>query len=240
MKVSLFVTCLVDQLWPSAGVAAVEVLRRAGCQVEFDPEQTCCGQPAFNSGYREEARKVARHFLNVMTKSSAEAIVSPSGSCVAMVHHLPKLFEGTPDHGAAVEVAERTFELGSFLVKRLGIEDLGAQYAGRLSWHDSCHGLRELGIYEEPRRLLRRVQGVELIELPTHDSCCGFGGTFSVKHSDISVAMLDYKLQALQDQNVDALVGADVSCLMQIRSRLQRRGSKVQTFHLAEILASRG
>lgn len=241
MRVALFVTCLVDQLWPSAGVAAVRVLRRAGCEVTFDPRQTCCGQPAFNTGYRAESRAVARRTIEVLEEQDADAIVLPSGSCTAMVHLWRDLFEDEPEWRARGErIAERTHELAGFLVNVLGVDELGARFAGRVTWHDACHGLRELGLREEPRRLLRKVQGAELVEATRCDSCCGFGGTFSVKYPEISVAMLDRKLDEIDALGVDAVVSGDVGCLMQIEGRLARRGSSVKALHLAELLASAG
>src|ERR687885_528036 len=192
MKVSLFITCLVDQLWPEVGASAVEVLRRAGCEVVFDERQTCCGQPAFNTGYRGEARPLA----------------------------------------------DRTYEFGSFLVNVLGVEDVGASFRGRVTWHDACHGLRDLNIRSEPRRLLRRVRGAEFVEMANADACCGFGGTFSVKYPEISVAILDQKIEAIERAGVQAVVSGDASCLMQIGGRLSRNRSKVQVMHLAELLAA--
>jgi len=238
MRVALFVSCLVDQVWPEVGKATVQVLERAGCTVEFDPRQTCCGQPAYNSGHRAEARTVARHFLDVF--ADAEAIVVPSGSCTAMIRHLPGLLaEDGAYREKAERVAERVHELGSFLVNVLGVDDLGARFPGRVTWHDACHGLRELGIKEEPRRLLGRVRGLELVELGVAESCCGFGGTFSVKYPELSTAILDEKLGGLDGRGVDAIVSGDVSCLTQIAGRLERTGSAVRTLHLAEVLASR-
>jgi L-lactate dehydrogenase complex protein LldE len=240
MKVSLFVSCLVDQMWPRVGEACVTVLRRAGCEVDFDDRQTCCGQPAFNTGYRDEARKVARNFIEVYEEHADGPIVLPSGSCTAMVHHMAELFEDDePWRERASALAERTHELGSFLVNVLGVDDLGARFEGRLTWHDACHGLRDLGIRDEPRRLLANVRGAELIEAKGSDSCCGFGGTFSVKYPEVSVAMLDWKLQHLELADVDVIVSSDVSCLMQIGGRLERRKSGVKTMHLAEVLAAR-
>jgi L-lactate dehydrogenase complex protein LldE len=240
MRVSLFVTCLVDQLWPSVGVAAVDVLRRAGCEVHFDPRQTCCGQPAFNTGYRHDARRLARRFVEVFDTPGIDAIVCPSGSCTAMVGRFPELLAGD---GALAEraraVAARTHELASFLVNTLGCVNLGAGYRGRIAWHDACHALRELGVHDEPRTLLRHVRGAELVELPDADLCCGFGGTFSVKHPEISVAMADAKIEAIGRANLRAVVSGDASCLMQLGGRLGRLGSTVQAVHLAEILAAR-
>ncbi|MEW6073235.1 MAG: (Fe-S)-binding protein [Planctomycetota bacterium] len=240
MDVSLFVTCLVDQFWPEVGTAASLVLRRAGCIVHFDARQTCCGQPAFNAGYRDEARAVARALLEIYGTRS-DPIVVPSGSCGAMLRHLPELFRDDP--GAfprARSIAKRTHELGAFLVRILGVEDLGASFAGRVAWHDSCHARRWLGIEEEPRRLIARVAGAELVELPDREACCGFGGTFAVKHPEISVAMLDAKLAGLRAAGVDAVAGSDVSCLMQIGGRLARERSPIRVLHLAELLAGDG
>ena len=211
-NVALFATCLGDQLWPEVVEATVAVLERAGCRVTFDPAQTCCAQPAFNSGYHDEAKAVARRFVEIFER--ADAIVAPSGSCTAMVHRYPELFRDEPEWRARAEaVAHKAHELSAFLV-------------------------RELGVHDEPRRLLRAVAGLELVELRTGESCCGFGGTFAVKFPELSTAMLDHKLSGLDDR-VDVLSAVDSSCLMQMRGRLQRQGSRVRAMHLAEILASR-
>ena len=239
MKVSLFVTCLVDQLWTSIGVSSVAVLRRAGCEVEFDQRQTCCAQPAYNTGYLDEARQVARRFIGIFEESRADVIVSPSGSCTAMVRHYPQLFAGDPEWLLrAQSVAARTHELSSFLVRVLKKEDVGASWQGRLTWHDACHGLRDLNLKSEPRMLIRNVRGAEFVELDHADACCGFGGTFSVKYPEISVAILDQKIDAIERAGVQAVVSGDASCLMQIGGRLSRKGSRVQVMHLAELLAS--
>ncbi len=236
MKVSLFVTCLVDQFRPEVGLATVEVLRRAGCDVSFDPGQTCCGQPAYNAGYRADARAAARQTIQSLEES--EAIVLPSGSCTAMTRHWPELFADDPQWRERAEaIAPKCHELSSFLVSVLGCTELGARFPGRVSWHDACHGLRELGIKSEPRALLATVDGLELIEHENSERCCGFGGTFSVKFPELSVAMLDRKLEGLQSTGVDAIASSDVSCLMQIEGRLARLGSRLRALHLAEILA---
>ncbi len=236
-RVSLFATCLADQFWPEVLHATVAVLERVGCEVIFDPRQTCCGQPAFNSGFDRDARTVARHFLDVF--DDAETVVAPSGSCTAMVHRFPSLFADDPPlHQRASSLARRTFELSAFLVRELGVTDLGARFPHRVAWHDACHGLRELHLRDEPRRLLAAVQGLQLVELRTGEACCGFGGTFSVKFPELSTAMADHKLAALGG-DVDVLSSLDASCLMQLRGRLQRQGRSVRVLHLAEILSSR-
>ncbi len=238
MKVSLFVTCIVDQLRPAIGRATVEVLRRAGCTVDFDPRQTCCGQPAFNAGHRREAALVGARWLELY--ADADAVVLPSGSCTAMVRHLLELFpRGSAEHDRARSVAAKTHELASFLVRELGIDDVGARFPGRVSWHDACHGLRDLGLREEPRRLIGRVQGAELVEAERADACCGFGGIFSVKYPEISVAIVERKIEELVHLEIDAVVSSDASCLLQIGGRLSRLGVPVRTLHLAELLASR-
>lgn len=239
MKVSLFVTCLVDQLWSSVGTSCVAVLRRAGCEVEFDERQTCCGQPAFNTGYRDEARVVAKRFIEIFEQSKAQAIVSPSGSCTAMVHHFEELFSDDPSWRVRAEaIAARTHELSSFLVRVLGVEDVGASWHGRLTWHDACHGLRDLNIKSEPRKLISNVRGAEFVEIENAEACCGFGGTFSVKYPEISVAILDQKIEAIERAGVQAVVSGDASCLMQIGGRLSRRGSAIEVMHIAELLAA--
>ena len=245
MRVALFVTCLVDQMWPSVGVSTLEVLRRVGCSVEFDERQTCCGQPAFNTGYLSDSRKLAERFILMCEESEAEAVVSPSGSCTAMVHHYPSLFDDAGDASEDREwrrraraVAERTFELSSFLIRVLKVEDVGARWKGRVTWHDACHALRDLKVHSEPRRLIGQVREAEYVELENADSCCGFGGTFSVKYPEISVAILDQKIEAIEKAGVQAVVSGDASCLMQIGGRLSRMGSNVRAMHLAELLAS--
>jgi L-lactate dehydrogenase complex protein LldE len=238
VKVSFFVTCLVDQLFPNVGVSAVKVLRQAGCEVVFDDRQTCCGQPAFNTGYQKQAREFAERFIEIFEESDGEFIVSPSGSCVAMVKHFHDLFpddEKWRDRAAAI--ADKTFEFTLFVVNVLKIENFDSGFSGRLTWHDACHGLRELGLRSEPRKLLKALDGVEFVDLPNSEACCGFGGTFSVKYPEISTAIVDGKVDAIEGSGVDAVVSCDASCLMQLAGRLSRQGSKVKTLHIAQILA---
>lgn len=220
-------------------MATVDVLRRVGCEVQFDARQTCCGQPAFNTGYRSDARVLAQRWIEIFESQETDAIVSPSGSCTAMVHHYADLFEDEPEwQRRAAALAARTHELSGFLVNVLGIDDVGASFHGRVAWHDACHAQRELGQWDEPRRLLRKVRGLELVELQNAGTCCGFGGTFSVKYPDVSTAITDQKVASVTMAHVDALVSGDVSCLMQIGGRLSRGGSTVRTMHLAEVLAA--
>lgn len=239
MLVSLFITCLVDQLSPSVGASTVKILRRAGCRVEFDNRQTCCGQPAFNTGYRSEAAKLARKFVEDFENSSAEAIVSPSGSCTAMIKHFPELFADDEQwRERARRIAARTYELSDFLVNVLKIENVGASFHGRVAWHDACHALRDLGLKNEPRRLIENIDGATLVELPNAEACCGFGGTFAVKYPEISAAILDQKIAAVESAGIDVVASSDASCLMQIRGGLVRQNSSIGVLHLAELLAA--
>jgi L-lactate dehydrogenase complex protein LldE len=239
MKVALFITCLVDQLCPNVGVATVEVLERAGCEVSFDERQTCCGQPAFNTGYRQEARKFAERFIEIFESSDAQYIVSPSGSCTAMVKHFYELFPDDKNWRERAErIADRTFELTAFLVNIVQIETTGAKLSGKITWHDACHALRDLNLKAEPRKLLQTVEGAEFVELPGADECCGFGGTFSVKYAEISNAILEKKAANIEASGADYVVACDASCLMQIGGKLSRNGSRVKPKHIAEILAN--
>lgn len=238
-RVSLFVTCMVDQLFPKVGMAMADVLERLGYQVDFPEDQTCCGQPAFNSGYRAEARTVARHFLDTFEKS--ETIVVPSGSCTAMiVHHFAELFHKEPDSLERVHALEkRVFEFSTFLTQVAGVEDVGARFEDVVTFHDGCHGLRELGVKTAPRRLLAQVRGLELREMQPAEDCCGFGGTFSVKFDELSGAMGRSKVDSILATGANTVVSLDPSCLMQIQGVLSRKGSSIRTMHLAEVLASR-
>ena len=238
-RVSLFVTCIVDQLFPKVGMDMADVLERLGYEIDFPERQTCCGQPAFNSGYRDEARTVARHFLD--TFESSECIVAPSGSCTSMVtHHFAELFQKEPETLARVQsLQKRIWEFSTFLTEVAGVDDVGARLDDVVTFHDSCHGLRELGIKDAPRRLLARVRGLELREMQPAEECCGFGGTFAVKFAELSGAMARTKIEAILRTGANTVVSLDLSCLMQIQGALSRAGSKVRTMHLAEVLASR-
>ena len=238
-RVSLFVTCMVDQLFPKVGMAMADVLERLGYRVDFPEAQTCCGQPAFNSGYRHEAREVARHFLRTFEKS--ETVVVPSGSCTSMVtHHYADLFKKEPETLALVHAMEKkVHEFSTFLTEVAGVEDVGARMEEVVTFHDGCHALRELGIRNAPRRLLSHVRGLELREMQPAEECCGFGGTFSVKFSELSGAMARTKLEAIVGTGAKTVVSLDPSCLMQIQGVISRAGLNVRTMHLAEVLASR-
>jgi L-lactate dehydrogenase complex protein LldE len=238
-RVSLFVTCIVDQLFPKIGLAMADVLESLGFAVDFPEAQTCCGQPAFNSGYRADARAAARHFLDVFEKS--EVIVVPSGSCTAMAaHHFVELFSNQPEICARAEpLAKRVWEFSSFLTEVAGVEDVGARLEDVITFHDGCHALRELGIRSAPRRLLARVRGLELREMQPAEECCGFGGTFSVKFAELSGAMARTKIEAIARTGANTVVSLDPSCLMQIQGAISRAGLKIRTMHLAEVLACR-
>lgn len=238
-NVSLFVTCIVDQLFPNAGMAMAEVLERAGCKLTFPPDQTCCGQPAFNSGYRDEARQVARHFLRVF--ADAEYVVAPSGSCTSMItHHFEELFADAPEERAQVErLKPRVWEFSQFLTEVLQVEDLGARLDAVATYHDSCHALRELRIQQGPRRLLRHVRGLELREMDLAEECCGFGGTFSVKFPEVSGGMARTKIDSILRTGASVVISIDSSCLMQLQGAIERAGLPIRTMHLAEVLACR-
>ena len=237
MDVDLFIPCFVDQMNPRVGMAVATVLERLGHTVNFRPAQTCCGQPSFNSGYWDEARTVAIRALDVF--EGAGAIVGPSGSCVAMMRvFYQELLAGTPHEQRALDLASRTFEFGEFLVDRLGVTDVGARFPHRVTYHDGCHGLRELRIKTAPRRLLAAVAGLDLVECDEPESCCGFGGLFSVKFPMISTAMAEVKAGSLARTECDWIVSSDPSCQLQLDGWLSRQGKKPRTIHLAEVLAS--
>src|SRR6266446_2992555 len=239
LRVSLFVTCIVDQLFPNVGMAMAEVLERAGCEVDFAEAQTCCGQPAFNSGFHEEARQVARHFLSVF--GAAEYVVVPSGSCAAMIsHHFADIFQKEPRNlELSRAMAPKVWEFSSFLTDVAKVEDVGAELNEVVTYHDSCHALRELKIKQGPRRLLRNVRGLELREMDIAEECCGFGGTFSVKFDEVSGGMARTKIESVLRTGASSVVSIDSSCLMQLRGALSRAELPIRTLHLAEVLASR-
>lgn len=237
--VSLFVTCIVDQLFPNVGMSMVRVLESLGCKVDFPADQTCCGQPAFNSGYRDEAATVARHFLKVF--GDAEYVLVPSGSCTSMIgHHFADLFPKESKEAHQVhKLHSRVWEFSRFLTEVLKVEDVGAKLDGVATYHDSCHALRELRIKDGPRRLLANVRGLELREMDAAEECCGFGGTFSVKFAEVSGGMARTKIDSIKRTGADIVVSIDSSCLMQLQGAMSRAGLPITTMHLAEVLASR-
>jgi L-lactate dehydrogenase complex protein LldE len=235
-RVSLFVTCLVDLLYPEVGEATVALLRDQDVEVDFPSAQVCCGQPAFNSGFHEDARKVARSLLDAF--DDAEAVVSPSGSCAGMVRtYFPHLFHGTRDEARAEELSYKTFELSEFVVDELGRGEIGGRWQGRVTYHDSCHGLRELGLSGQGRRLLQGVEGLELTEMAWPDRCCGFGGTFSLRLPQVATAMADDKVALAEATGADAMVTGDSGCLMHLAGRMHRTGAGLRPVHLAVLLA---
>lgn len=240
MRVALFVTCLSDTLFPEAGIATVRVLERLGHDVEFPKAQTCCGQLHFNTGYQEAAAELARRFVRVF--SDADIVVAPSASCVAMVREFyPYLAEQMDDADLARDAHDlipRVVELTEFLVSRAGVTEVGASFPHRVTYHPTCHSLRSLHLGDAPLALLSAVEGLDLVELPRANECCGFGGTFAIKNAETSSAILDDKLKAVMETKAEVVAAVDMSCLMQIGGGLSRRGAAVQTMHVAEILAA--
>ena len=245
IRVSLFVTCLVDQLYPDVGVSVVRLLRKLGVEVDFPRDQTCCGQAVFNSGFAADTKKLARRLLNSLGSPTGEPdgryVVVPSGSCATMVRTCyPDLFREDPDlHRQAEELSTRVYEFSEFLVRVLGVTDIGARFLGSVTYHPSCHLLRELGVSQEPKTLLSNVKGAGIVELEQAETCCGFGGTFSVKYSHISEAMLADKVDNLVKTGAGTLVACDMGCLMHIGGTLSRRGIDMKTMHLAQLLEPR-
>jgi L-lactate dehydrogenase complex protein LldE len=235
MTVTLFIPCFVDALFPRAGICMVEILERLGHKIVVPEKISCCGQPPFNSGYWDEARSVAEKVLEQLKE--AEVIVIGSGSCGAMLKNFyPELFKNLPQEKLAKQISERVWEFSEFLVKKLGVTELGAKFPHKVTFHDGCHGLRELGVKKSPRELLAKVGGLELIEMAEAETCCGFGGTFSAKFPMISTAMGEVKNISAAETGAEFIVSNDSSCLMHLQGLLSRQGSKLKTIHLAEIL----
>jgi len=235
--VQLFVTCVLDTLYPETGEAVVRVLKRAGARVSFPPGQTCCGQPAFNAGLRKQARKMAIQTIRAFEPFPGSVVV-PSGSCAAMIRHsYAELFAGDPKWlERALILAERTFEFSEFLVDVLGVTDLSARFEGKLTYHSSCHLLRELGVDRQPRALLAAVRNAEFIELPNSGDCCGFGGVFSVEHPEVSNAMLERKITNLEMSGASVVVSCDAGCVTNINGGLHRKHKDQRAVHIADIL----
>jgi L-lactate dehydrogenase complex protein LldE len=238
LRISLFVACYNDTLFPETGIAVTQLLERLGHQVDFPLTQTCCGQMHYNSGYHREAVPLVRRFVEMFLDS--EAVCVPSASCVAMVRDHYMMIAEAEEDAALVDAVRillpRIFEFSELIVDKLGLEDVGASFPYKVTYHPSCHSLRLLKVGDRPVRLLRAVRGLELVELPNEEQCCGFGGTFAVKNADVSVAMLTEKNSCVRSTNAEVVTALDNSCLMQIYGGLHRSGSKIRTMHLAEIL----
>jgi L-lactate dehydrogenase complex protein LldE len=240
MKVSLFITCLADVFYPEVGKSVVQVLREQGVTVDFPAKQTCCGQPAYNSGYHEDAKEAAKQQITVFEQS--EVVVTPSGSCAAMIrHYYPDLFTNDPEWSSKAQaLADKTYEFSEFLVKVLKVGNFTAQLSAKGTYHQSCHMSRGLGVKDEPIQILRQVDGLDITDLPNCQDCCGFGGTFAAKMSDISEKMVDDKIRHIESTGADVLIGSDLGCLMNIGGRIQRTGKPIKVMHVAEVLVKGG
>ena len=237
MKISLFIPCFIDRFYPGIGIAMAGIFERLGHEVDYPEAQTCCGQPAFNTGFNDEARRVAEHHIACFRNS--ERVVVPSGSCGAMLRvFFPQLFSGHALEADEAALSAETFEFSEFLVDHLKVTDTGSRYSAKATIHDGCHGLRELRIKHQPRALLRNVRDLTIVEMGEAESCCGFGGTFSVKMPAISTAMAEVKCRSILT-GADTVVSNDASCLMQIEGLLKRQGHNIRCLHLAEVLASK-
>ncbi|WP_151737563.1 (Fe-S)-binding protein ['Paenibacillus yunnanensis' Narsing Rao et al. 2020] len=235
MKVSIFSTCLVDLMFPNVGKAMVEVLERLGCDIDFPASQVCCGQPTYNSGYLEDSKLAMKNMMLAFEHS--DYVVGPSGSCIAMFHEYPEVFQGDPQWELkAISLKNKSYELTQFIVHVLGVTDVGAHLEGVATYHRSCHMTRLLGEKETPFQLLEQVEGLRLEPLKNSDNCCGFGGTFSVKMPEISAQMVDEKCACVAETGADILISADMGCLMNIGGRLSRNGRSIRVMHIAEVL----
>lgn len=238
MKVTLFVTCLVDMFQGDVGKATVELLERLGCEIEFPTTQVCCGQPSYNSGYVEQSKITMQNMI--ATFENAEYVVTPSGSCAYMFKEYPHIFKGDLIwEERAINLANKTYELTEFIVDVLQVKNVGAKLNGKATYHASCHMTRLLGVKKAPIELLQHVEGLEYVELPGKNRCCGFGGTFAVKMGNISGQMVDEKVNNIEETDADILIGADASCLMNIGGRINRIGKPIRVMHIAEVLNSR-
>ena len=237
ITVTLFIQCIVDSLYPEVGMAMVRLFNKLDIAMAYPESQTCCGQPAFNSGFRKEAAIAARRFIEIF--ESAKIIVCPSGSCVNMVrNHYPELLQDDPVwQKRALAIAAKTYEFSEFLVDVLQQEDVGASFDGRATYHESCHLLRGIGVSRQPRALLANIRGLDFVEMQDADRCCGFGGAFSFKYADISTAILSDKISAIEATGADVVVGCDMGCLMNIQGMLSKKGSPVRVMHIAQLLA---
>ena len=237
MKVQLFIPCFIDQLYPNTAFNMVKVLEKACCEVEYNTNQTCCGQPAFNAGFCDDAAAVAEKFLKDF--DNADYVVAPSASCVGFIrNYYPTLFENGSNHNKVKDLGARTYEFSEFLLDVLKIENFGASLKAKATYHDSCAALRECKIKEGPRRLLSHVKGLELVEMNDVETCCGFGGTFSVKFEPISVAMADQKINNVVQTGASCIISTDMSCMMQLAGVIKNKSLPIETMHLADVLAS--
>jgi len=236
MNIQLFIPCFVDQLFPETAFNMIKVLEKAGCNVSYNTSQTCCGQPAFNAGFWDDAREVCTKFLNDFDPN--QIIVAPSASCIGFIrNYYPKLFENSSLHNEVKAIGQNSFELSDFLVNKLGITSFGASLPGKATYHDSCAGLRECGIKNEPRLLLSKVKGLEIVEMEDVETCCGFGGTFAVKFEGISIGMAEQKVEHALATGAQYLVSTDLSCLMHLQGYIDNRKHSLKTMHLADVLA---
>lgn len=239
MTIQLFIPCFVDQLYPQTGFNMVKLLEKLGCAVQYNTNQTCCGQPAYNAGFWDDAKEVCTKFIKDFKGS--DYIVAPSASCVGFVrNYYPKLLDNSSYHNEIKELQKRTYEFSEFLVNVLKVENVGASFHAKATYHDSCAGLRECKIKTEPRKLLSHVKGLELVEMNDVETCCGFGGTFAVKFEAISVAMADQKINHALASGAECIISTDLSCLMHLDGVIKNKGYKLQTMHLADVLANGG
>lgn len=236
-KVELFIPCFIDQIYPETAFNTIKLLERAGCEVSYNPAQTCCGQPAYNAGFWDEAKEVGQHFLSNF--SAENYIVAPSASCVGMVKSgFNDLFTNTADHNKCRSIQRHTHEISDFLIHVLKKDNFGAELVGRAVYHDSCAALRECKIKDEPRQLLANVGGLELVEMADQETCCGFGGSFAVKFEGISAAMAEQKVRNVQAVNADYIISTDASCLLQIQAYIDENNIPIKTMHLVDVLTS--
>lgn len=237
MKIQLFIPCFIDQIYPHTAFNMVKILEKAGCEVGYNTNQTCCGQPAFNAGFLEESRAVASKFLKDF--NTADYIVAPSASCVGFIrNYYPGLFDNATVHNEVKQLGTRVFEFTEFLTKVIKIDNFGSRLDAKATYHDSCAGLRECKIKQGPRNLLRNVKGLELIEMADNETCCGFGGTFSVKFEGISIGMADQKINNALATGAEYIISTDASCLMQLDGYIKKKGISLKTLHIADVLVS--
>lgn len=237
MLVDIFIPCFVDQLFPEAAFNMIKVLEKAGCTVNYNPAQTCCGQPAFNAGFWDQCKDVANKFINDFPNE--RYIVTPSASCAGMVkNYYPEIFHNSVLHNKSKSIQKNIYEFSDFLVNVLNVTDIGARLNGVATYHDSCSALREMGIKKEPRTLLSNVRGLEIREMQDTETCCGFGGTFSVKYEAIAVGMAEQKIIHVEETSAEIIISTDVSCLMHLDGYLKKQNKKIKVMHIADVLAS--